>query len=264
MPASTFLPFGASSLHTLATAIPGRRIALLFLPLASLAAQPAPGPAFEAATIRVDTSAAPESGEYQNGRFTVRNAPLRDLIVSAWQTKSDLVQGGPDWIRTARFDVSAKAGPAASESASRLMLRTLLAERFRLKVHYEERPLPVYLLQAARNGARLPPPDPDSPLRTGCFSSEPILCHNVTLATVAGALRSNGTGIDVPVLDETGIAGRFDLKLEYVLDKPSAAAPAGGPSIFDALHRYGLELRSAKRPMQVLVIDHVEPLLPEN
>ena len=242
-------------------------------PFTAVAAQSAGQPAFEAATIKVDTSIDPESGDYQHGRFTIHNAPLKDIIIAAYDFKRDLVQGGPNWIKTARYDVSAKADPTTSDAASRLMLRTLLAERFHLRVHNEERPTSVLVLQVSKNGPKLHPPDDNSPFRSGCFSSEPLVCHNVTLAALAGALRSNGTGIDIPVLDETGIEGRHDIRLEYVLSKssvgsPDPATPAGGvssgPGIFDALERLGLKLQNAKRPMQILVIDHVEPLVPEN
>ncbi len=139
------------------------------------------------------------------------------------------------------------------------MLRSLLADRFQLRVHNEEMLFSVYILQAAKKGARLSPPDPKSHYRTGCFNNAPIVCHNVTMGMLAGALQSNGTEIDIPVVDETGMEGRYDLSLTPGFD--SAAGET--VTIFDALARVGLRLDRAKRPMTVFVIDHVEPLRPE-
>ena len=163
------------------------------------------------------------------------------------------------------------SSPSRSLTAS-FRFRTVLAERFNLRVHTEDRLTSVFLLQVARNGPKLLPPDPNSAHPTGCFSSAPLVCHNVTLETLARALRSNRTGIEIQVLNETGIEGRYDLKLEYALDKngyvgadTSIPTPdaSEGPTIFNALDHFGLKLQNVKRPMPVIVIDRVEQFVAE-
>ena len=158
---------------------------LLFLTAAAIFAQPGQPPAFEAATIKVNASSDPESGDFVHGRLTLHRAPLRDLIGSAYGIRNDLIQGGPKWVETTRFDVAAKADPATAEATSRLMLQTLLAERFRLIVHRGESVTSVYVLKVAKNGPKLQPSPPDSRARKGCVGSAPLICHDVTTHLVS-------------------------------------------------------------------------------
>jgi uncharacterized protein (TIGR03435 family) len=157
-----------------------------------------------------------------------------------------------------RFDLAAKGDETAPEATSRLMLQSLLAERFRLLVHNEERSEPVYLLQVGSRGIKLQGSLAESTERAGCISSSPMTCHKVTMATLARALRAHTTGIDVPVVDETGLKGTYDFTLSYEI---TAAGDVSAPTIFDAIQeQLGLKLRASKRPVKVLVIDDAQPL----
>src|SRR4051812_34632951 len=100
---------------------------VVFLWVLSAAPQTAdPPPAFEAATIKIDSQSTSETGGFDNGRFIIRWATLRHLIGSAYDMPIDRVRGGPKWVDTTRFDLSAKAEATASFAAVRLMLRTFL------------------------------------------------------------------------------------------------------------------------------------------
>src|SRR5688572_2683941 len=126
------------------------------------AQQPASSPAFEVASIRANTSAETRSSSavQPGGRYTATNVTLRQLVRSAYgvQHDSQLV-GGPTWTNTERFDIVAKAEGSPSTDAlrdqARLMLRTLLADRFTLMLHRETRELPIYALVVARADGKL-------------------------------------------------------------------------------------------------------------
>jgi uncharacterized protein (TIGR03435 family) len=111
------------------------RLSLVFAAIVASFAQTG-SPAFEAARIKADKTSDTESGELEHGRYTVHHATIRHLVGAAFNIQVDLVKGGPDWVDNDRFDVAAKADPATSESTSRLMLTTLLAERCKLAVHH--------------------------------------------------------------------------------------------------------------------------------
>ena len=209
--------------------------------------------------------------------------------------------GGPNWIDSDTFDITAKAKVAREEGAKRItmpelfaMLQPLLEDRFKLKVHRETRELPEYELVVAKGGLKMerakctpgqPPSQENRPpggdaLVVGCGS---------LLGGVNGLNRTlNGTGTEMPgllmflanltgreVIDQTGLAGRFDFHLEWTPDeatvapsdpgrpddsaKPGLSVNPGGPSIFSALQeQLGLKLEATKDPVEVVVIDHVE------
>jgi uncharacterized protein (TIGR03435 family) len=167
------------------------------------------------------------------------------------------------------------------------MLRELLAERFDLKVHNDNRPLPVFVLTGGRNRAKMKPSDGG---QTGCQSqpqaaaAQPgtipyneVSCHNLTSAAIAEALRQIAGGyLDRPVLDQTNLEGAWDFTLKWTSRPQLSAAGSDGISIFDAVEKQlGLNLESQQAPMPVMVVDNVnrrptsnapdgETLRPEN
>jgi uncharacterized protein (TIGR03435 family) len=274
-------------------------LASVALPRAQ-APQTNPSPEFEAASVkRSDPSAAGQRlGFAPGGRFSAVNVPLRQLIAAAYGTPqplpSFLVLGGPDWLDKDRFDIVAKAagdpqpGPNGPPPEMFLMMRTLLAERFKLMVHRETRPQPIYALVKARADGKLgerihastfdcstlaaaaragtPPPGPDAPfcgLRAGPGRMQGGSASMSMFAT------SLSRGVNRLVQDQTGLVGTFDFVMEYTPDQApppgTAFAPAGapaptdGPSIFAALQeQLGLKLQSTTAPVDVMVIDAAE------
>ena len=217
-------------------------------------------PTFEAATIKIDSTSTSETGAFDHGRFIIRWATLRHLVSSAYDTPVDRVRGGPKWVDTIRFDVSAKAEETASGAEARLMLRTLLTEQFHLQVHNEDQSERVYLLQVDPRGSKLQESTADATGPSGCFGV--MTCRKVTMATLARALRAHDTGIDVPVVDETGLKGTYDVTLKVAVGD---AENDSGPTIFRAVReQLGLKLQASKRPVNFLVIDDAQPLSGQN
>lgn len=244
---------------------------------------------FEVGAIR---PSAPDEKPYErilpNGEVDLRAAALKELILYAWDIAgaeglNDELLIAPKWIETARFDVIAKAvaekptdAPPLDEGALRVMMRNLLLSRFRMAVHYEERPVTAYSMTAAK--PKFTRSDPS--VRTSCKiaalpagSRSPLtrnfLCQNVTMSRFAEKLRDIATDwVDHPVVDETGLAGGWTFTISF---SPRAAMasgagassdvvdPDGKLSLFEALNKeLGLKLEIKKAPMRVLVIDRLE------
>jgi bla regulator protein BlaR1 len=238
---------------------------------------------FEVASIKPadpnskNASASRDAGE----GLEVRNITVRNLITLAYGLRDFQLAGGPGWIDSESYDISAKAtvsdvgGSTTSPGAESMeqrktrfervqeRLRSLLADRFGLVVHRESRSQPVYLLTVAKNGSKLNAVvAPDGPPRKeeGRGRSQGFAVPMDMLVTTL----SNATHLTV--IDKTGLAGRFDYKLVWdprltalhsTSDPPSPDAP--GPTIFTAVQeQLGLRLESGKAPVDVVVIERVE------
>jgi uncharacterized protein (TIGR03435 family) len=227
------------------------RILLVALASVGLAAQSAPPLSFDAAEIKAvkPSGTAQVSGDYQHGRLIIHNATLHMLINSAFGIRFELIKG-PDWIDTDLFDIAAKTNSATSESDSKLMLRTLLAERFKLATRVEPRDAAVYALVLVNRGSKLQPTPAESPDRSGCRGM-PLTCHKLSMSALAQMLPMLGRpDIDRMVVDLTGMAGYYDFSLAY--------SHTTGRSIFDAIGELGLRLEPRKHTIQDFVIDHAE------
>ncbi len=258
---------------------------------------PPPPPAeFEVADIKPSKPDAQMNGRLQpGGRLDLQAFPLKVLIQIAWDINNpDDMIAGPKFLDSAKFDVVAKTstttnGPADAPQVDiddvRLMLRALLMERFKMKVHTEDRPVNGYVLTSAGK-PKLQKADPSN--RTGCHEgpgadgkdpriATPILtrlltCQNMTIAQLAEMLPLQANGyVHTPVLDSTGIEGAYDITLSFSAigalqnglpgqqGGANASDPSGGLSLPDAVNKQlGLKMELQKRPMPVLVIDHVE------
>jgi len=242
------------------------------------ASSPSAAMAFEVASIRLNTSGSGSGGggPRPGGRYTYTNMPVRALVASAFRLPSDRVLGGPGWITTDRYDISAtgKENPTADDISA--MMLALLRDRFRLEAHREMRDLPVYSLVQAR---------PDKPLGSGlrrsavdcrdpeqrkkAYASAPAGAREVCgLTTTAGLFTGGGVDLSTltviltsaagrPVLDRTGLTGGFDIDLKWsAMLQPDTADAV---SIFTAVQeQLGLKLESGTAPLGVIVIDRLE------
>jgi uncharacterized protein (TIGR03435 family) len=237
-------------------------------------------------------------GLMPGGRIDIRGLPLKVLIQIAWDINSpdEMLVGAPKFLDSAKFDVIAKAstvtsGPATAQQididALRLMFQALLIDRFKMKVHYEDRPVSGYELTAGK--PKLQKADPSN--RTGCHEgpgadgkdpriatpvlSRLIACQNMTIAQLAEQLPNLANGyVHTPVLDSTGLTDPYDFTLSFsaigVLQQGlpgqqpgagtgDASDPSGGISMPEAMNKQlGIKMELKKRPMKVLVIDHME------
>jgi uncharacterized protein (TIGR03435 family) len=218
---------------------------------------------------------------------TITNAMLRDVIGYAYTLRDIQIVGGPSDLLRERFDIVAGAGANAPVEQVRAMMRTLLAERFSLVVHRELRELEVYELIVARDDRRLGPqlrPRPDCATRPA--DTEPPegnrpACGGILFSPGRSSARgmrltdiAQGWGGDRIVVDKTGLAGFFDVDLEYApqrLPPPGfelppgvSLPPADGPSLFTALQeQLGLKLQPSSAPIDVVVVDAVKRPTPD-
>jgi uncharacterized protein (TIGR03435 family) len=224
-----------------------------------LYAQTPPLPSFEVASIK---STAHGKGPDGVGRSWIDtpspesvvavNSSIMECITWAYRLK-DYQLVAPDWLDApdVSFDINAKGPPGTTKPQLRLMMQALLAERFKLKVHRETRTLPVYHLVVAKQGAKLREADssPGWGTTTGGGRME---AHHVTMEQFAEALSRE---IGRPVFNQTEIAGAYDYKMSYA---PMDSTNDMRQPIFSAIQQYGLRLESAKGPVEVVVVDHVE------
>ena len=272
--------------------------ALLLVASATLASaqdSPAP-PAFDVASVKPNTSGAPgSSGRTGKGSTTFTNMTVRSLIGNAYNIRGNRIVGAPAWIDSERFDINARAAADTPDSGLAPMMRTLLADRFKLKVRHETREEAVYALVVARQDERLGPnirPTADcvkgAPVggRAGGGTSAPLLQAGTptpcgsrmmadgrgvtiesgmqTMATLAGMLRGVGGR---EVVDRTGLTGTFDFELRYAPDALSAdggGTPNPLPDVFTALQeQLGLKLESARGPVEYLLIESIDRPTPD-
>jgi uncharacterized protein (TIGR03435 family) len=281
---------------------------LLLLPPA-WSQTPAARPQFDVASLKPNNgceSNPPRAGNLSPspGRLEMPCVDLQNLLQAAFGTFGDGVsintrplhmEGGPPWMRSEHFALSAKAeGQARTELMAGPMLQALLEERFHLKTHRETREVPVYAMTVGKGGLKVaalaegacapidlshppPPPAPGESRALPCgvmtMGSTPkgemfMEVHGATMTQLAQRLSGR---LDRSVVDQTGVAGKFNFRLEFVPDPHmsgqavaggrggDAGNPDAGPDLFVALQeQVGLKLSSAKGPESYLIIDHVE------
>lgn len=275
-------------------------------------------PSFDAASVKPNRSDQRGGGMRMNpGRFTARNIPPIDLIEYAYHLRDMQLSGASNWVKSERFDIEAtinetpyqiqklnqcKSNPAGHgikkgeivclnlvESRAqqlRLMLQSLLADRFKLVVSRETRELPVYALIVAKNGPKLHKiTDRDAPpfLQSGNAAGRPWLIWGGRGRITASAVSLGEWAemlsqlVDRVVLDKTGLQGFYSFTLRWGLgvseqqmssEREGGGMPPGqetpsldesGPSIFSALQdQLGLKLESEKGPVEIVVIQHIE------
>jgi uncharacterized protein (TIGR03435 family) len=218
--------------------------------------------AFDVASIRpTDPSTTGFSISPSPTSLRIRGAPVRFLIEYAYDLHDFQLEGGPSWIKTARFDIIGKMdappqdGPTdwpATKQLLQLRLQTLLGERFNLHFHRAIRDLPVYKLRVAKSGSRLVPATKD----TGYTQGRGLLrCSSSSLSTLAAMLADS---LDRTVVDETHLPGYFSFDLRWNPDD-DAGADSQYPNLFSAIEeQLGLKIVAGKGPVDVLAIDTID------
>jgi len=231
------------------------------------------------------------------GRFLANAATVQDLIAAAYDLHNVQIIDDRRWTKTDRFDIEARTRPDVTRPEARALLRTLLADRFRLTAHHETRTMPAFVLTRAHKdgtlGNRLrpsgpqcrevqlpprvpvppPPPAPEAP------AIEPLLLRGtprrcpVLFITMANSSHVSAREVTMdwiaqwlagmlqrPVVDRTSLAGSFDVDVTYTSESQALAGGSDAPSIGAALQeQLGLRLEATRAPVDVLVIDRVEP-----
>lgn len=263
-------------------------------------AQAPPKLEFEVATVkpaapltgRVTPRGGPGTADPEHIHFTFLS--MKNLLMSAYSLPINQVFG-PAWIDSERYDIVGKVPAGATKEQVNVMLQNLLADRFKLKVHRENRELPIFELVAGKNGSKLKPyledpnaPKPEPGKVTFNKDGEPIPPPGGLMMTMAPGRRKVtaskqsiarltevlAADLGRPVVDKTGLAGEFDYTLEFRLEGPNAAPPGqavppssdnDAPDLLTAVQeQLGLRLESKKGPVDVVVVDEGEKTPTEN
>jgi len=272
--------------------------------------------AFETATVTLNTMG-PKSPSHFNfplgpgdvyipneGLFSAGNQRLARYILFAYKITPNqepaLLAQLPKWVWESRFDIQATAEGNPTKDQMRLMMQTLLADRFHLVVHYESREVPVLALvvdQPGKLGPLLQKHPDDSPCPTDPFAPSPpptaeaqtvvvdtrfpITCggiddmtpsapgrsragaRNISMDLIANSMTEADTGMNRPVVNKTGLTGGYDVALEFVPDGEKSTDGTPGPNFREALkEQLGLRLEPQTAPMTILVVDSIDQLRP--
>lgn len=243
-------------------------LAVFFFLLQSLHSQPA---TFEVASVKLSeiTTSFKEPPreviEFTPAALTMRNVTMRSAIEWAYDVR-DFQIAGTTALPSNRYDIAAKAaGPVPTERL-RLMLQALLAERFKLALHRETKELAVYALRTVNRETKLRPAASDAPA-TMRPNGGALEFHNMSMAEFADRLPARPFSFDRPVIDKTGLTGKFDfstkladgiVELKREMERRELEQDT---SIFTApLHELGLRLQPEKGNVEMLVIDRLEKL----
>ena len=259
------------------------KVSLIALVAGAAFGQAAPAPAFEVASVKTSQDAGGRgdgggrgiqqilglSGRgnvsTSPGSLTMRGVSLKFCIGWAYDVK-DYQISGPSWLSDGRFDIVAKAGGPAPEDHLRLMLQALLAERFKLALHSQSKELPAYALTVAKSGLKIHESAGDGPpaIRRNGLG---MTAERISTAQFADILSS---ALRVPVVDVTGLKGRYDATVDFTPYIPLDSKPGDPPpdlvdiAIIAVQDLLGLKLEARKEPLKTLVIDHAERAPTEN
>jgi uncharacterized protein (TIGR03435 family) len=244
----------------------------------SVTAPAAPLPTFQLVDVHpsphVNTPSI-RGGMLHGDRYTTSQATMTNLIARAYNVESRNVFGGPPWLDLDRFDVVAQVPRTTSSDDVRLMLQSMLVDRFKLVAHPDTKPLPAFVLTVGK-GSKLkqadtsadseptpghgpgcqyqPPPENTAPSPT---MEVKFACHAVTMESFAEFLHSVASNyLKEPVVDQTGLKGAWDFDIHWTYQVPKGDDP--GTSIFDAVDKQlGLKLEAKTAPLPVVFVDSV-------
>ncbi len=248
-------------------------------------AQTGTGRAFEVASVKQSAPDARATSSVMppGGRLEIVNMTLNEMIAKAYSVQLFQVSGGPGWLGSVHYDISAKAGAQRRREDVLLMLQALLADRFQLAIRRKIRQLPVLALVRARKDGKLGPRlipskegvctpfDPANPFAVDRMR----LCGTVEVGEDGLMLVSASIGSLIPrlsrllgrtVIDKTGLTRNFDVSIEWSPDEPLSMQPASlgpadtiSPAMFEAFRRdLGLDFKAETGPVEILEIQRVE------
>ena len=227
---------------------------------------PNAAPSFEVATIKPSKPDQRGGHSFQGNRLRFTNITLNDLIAFAYEIHLKQAIGTPPWAGTDKFDVEVKPEGEGMPGGKQWkgMLQKLMADRFKLAFHREIKELPVYALSVGKTGPKLTKGDPNGVPTLDFGALATLHATNATMADFTQAMQA--AVLDRPVVDQTGLEGRFDFDLTWTPDDSQFAgieakipSLADAPSLYTAIQeQIGLKLDSTNAPAEVLIIDHVE------
>ena len=227
-------------------------------------------PAFDVASIRPNQmskmggeGSRREHVNAMPGSLNMRNVSLSTCIQWAYNVQEPMITG-PSWMANDRYDVVAKAAEPVKEDQLKPMLQTLLAERFKLAVHREEKVMSVYVLTVGKNGHKL-----HQSVGEGETAIDPVkgkFVANVQRAGVGEMIALLARGMRAPIIDQTGLTGKWDFILDISGYATHPITQDDVPSLVAQIlqEQLGLKLEPKKMPVEMLIVDHVERVPTEN
>jgi uncharacterized protein (TIGR03435 family) len=222
-------------------------------------------PAFDVASVKMSPpNQGRDKGDMDNGRISLRNYPMVGILAYAYNLNFDRIAGGPEWLNSQNYDIDATFPPETNGDTVRLMMQNLLAERFKVAVHHEQKPAPVYALVVGKKAPRLVKATGDD-ARDSCDRHGLLLTcelHHATMTEFAESiphwLSQNWLGM--PVVDQTDIQGAYHVTLTWTMtNRRDDTVDLPGLSLFDAIEeQLGLKLEQRKAPFDRLLIDRIE------
>jgi uncharacterized protein (TIGR03435 family) len=221
-------------------------------------------PDWEVATVK--PSAPSDRGDriHMHGRhLTLERETVEWLLLIGYNVQKNQIVGAPDWAKTEQWDVDGLANVDGEPNLKQLqgMLRKILEERFGLKLHHEQREMPVFALTAAKGGPKLTinTSDPNGLMdqqNREANGQRTEQLKNTSMAELALILQFH---VGRPIVDQTGLAGRYDFQLKWTTDETRATAADAPPGLFTAMQeQLGLKLEPVKAMAEVLVVDGAE------
>ena len=243
-------------------------------PRKQMPADAAPG--VEVATIKPNDSgiAGLQVLTFRGRSLITVNSSLADLMMFAYSVQMKQIIGAPDWIAKERYDINATPDVEGTPTADqvRILIRNLLADRFGLKFHHDKRELSAFVLTVGKDGPKLKPGQPNGNLHGIGIQAAPtgalMFANNAPIPAFTSFLQS--IVFDRPVVDQTGLTGKYDIAVTFTPDDSlfngqpiGVPKPADGvepaPGLFDAIQQQlGLKLTAEKAQVDVLAVDHVE------
>jgi uncharacterized protein (TIGR03435 family) len=227
-------------------------------------------PEFDVAVIKPSEPGSPGKGINVRGRqLSTLNFSLQDMIKFCYGLHASQIIGAPSWVESENFNVTAKPAGEGQPNTKQwqIMIQKMLADRFQLTFHHEKKELSVYAITVGKNGPKLTKSagDPNGLYGAGGPPSA-FSARNINMGELAEVMQSNL--LDKPVVNQTGLSGRFDFTLKFTPDQtqlpPGVRLPpppddgTAPPDLFTAMQeQLGLKLQATKAPVDVIVIDRV-------
>jgi uncharacterized protein (TIGR03435 family) len=231
-------------------------------------------PSFEVATIKPSKPDDQRKAFIVDGdRFQIINQPLVQILCFSYDVQAKQLIGLPPWAETDKYDIDAKPDGEGAPSSKqwKVMIQKMVADRYKLTYHRDKKELSVYVLSVAKGGPKLTKSEGDPNGLPGLFFRGrlgDLGVRNANMADFTGLMQS--AVLDKPVIDQTGLSGRFDFTLSWTPDDsqfsgmgaripPPTDNANAPPNLYTAIQeQIGLKLEATKAPADVMVIDHVE------
>ena len=252
-------------------------LAVAVHPSANAQAASRPAPQYDVVSIKPSNDInGPTRWRTTDDSFLANNMSLKMLLVTAYDTRPDLISGLSGWAATAHFDITAKtdADPAAMKKLTAAqrsaMLANILTERLQLKIHPETKELPVYDLVISKEGSKLKPNaavmvmDPGALPKPGMRPGMVMMNRGEFTAeavSLAPLIKFLANELERNIIDKTGLTANYDIHLKWTPEGSPADAsqPDPAPPLFTAIQeQLGLKLIPAKGPVQTWVVDHID------